>query len=69
MEQLKNIASQLLEGEIGWEVRDTYNECLTEFARYEQHIIDKWQKRILPELTNKLKQPVFVGHQMFCSLY
>lgn len=60
MEKLKQIAPQLLEGETGWQMRDTYTECLAEFNRYEERIIMKWQERITSQLTEKLKQPVMV---------
>mgnify|MGYP001795266033 FL=1 len=60
MEKLKQIAPQLLEGDTGWQMRDTYTECLAEFNKYEERIIMKWQERITSQLTEKLKQPVMV---------
>jgi len=60
MEKLKKIAPQLLEGDIGWQLRDMYTECLSDFDKYENKVINKWQEKINSELTEKLKQPVMV---------
>lgn len=55
------VATQLLEGDAGWEVRESYSHCMEEFDRFEQHIIQRWHERLMPELTSRLKQPVFVS--------
>lgn len=69
MEKLKLIAPQLLEGDTGWQLRDTYTDCLAEFDKYENKVINKWQERITSQLTEKLKQPVMVCTESYGKVY
>jgi len=69
MEKIRAIAPQLLEGDEGWQIKDTYAEALAEFEKYENRVIDKWQGRITTQLTEKLKQPVLVCLNSFLSVF
>lgn len=63
MEKLKRVSPHSLEGDNGWQMKDTYQECIKVLEEYEKKITLDWQTNITSELTMKLKQPLLVRTQ------
>ncbi|KAK6172547.1 hypothetical protein SNE40_016179 [Patella caerulea] len=61
MEKLRQVSPHSLEGDTGWQMRDTYNGCQSELESYENKMISDWQNNITAELTLRLKQPLLTA--------
>ncbi|XP_056010102.1 uncharacterized protein LOC125667097 [Ostrea edulis] len=63
MEKLRRVSPHSLEGDEGWQMRDTYQECVKVLEEYEKKITLDWQNNITSELTMKLKQPLLIAEE------
>ncbi|KAL3885754.1 hypothetical protein ACJMK2_025795 [Sinanodonta woodiana] len=63
MEKLRRVSPHSLEGDAGWQMRDSYNECMKELTDYEDRLIADWQGEITAELTLRLKQPLLIAEE------
>ncbi|KAK7479591.1 hypothetical protein BaRGS_00029140 [Batillaria attramentaria] len=63
MEKMRHVSPHSLEGDAGWQMRDTYAECMKDLDKYESDIIIAWQSGITSELTLRLKQPLLIAEE------
>ncbi|GFO25145.1 dynein beta chain, ciliary-like, partial [Plakobranchus ocellatus] len=63
MEKMRQVSPHSLEGDQGYQMRETYTEVMGELEAFESNIVAKWQTDIVSELTSKLKQPLLIAEE------
>ncbi|XP_052060514.1 uncharacterized protein LOC127700861 isoform X4 [Mytilus californianus] len=63
MDKIRQVSPHSMEGENGWQMRHSYNNCMKMLENYQTQIIAEWQSNITAELTMKLKQALLIAEE------